>query len=124
VLAFCDYWLDRKYLARLHHSSDVGAGVVRKRWSLMEQLAQTMSSEVSNNAEASWLSYRSDSVSNLCPSNTRAAKLNGLHQRLVGSLCQFSALLIHHSNAVSFSNIREVAILVAANSQRNHITVF
>ena len=35
-----------------------------------------------------------------------------------------SALLVHHSNAVSFSNIREVAILVATDSQRNHITVF
>jgi len=124
VLAFCDYWFDRKYLAWQHHSSNVGASVVGKRWSLMEQLAQTMAREVSNNAEASWLSYRGDSVSNLCPSSTRAAKLNGLHQRLVGSLRQFSALLVHHSNAVSFSNIREVAILVAADSQRNHITVF
>lgn len=83
VPTLCDYWLNRKYLAWLHHSSDVRPGMMWQRWSLIEQLADTMSGEVSNHAEAGWLSDGSDSISDGCPSSSRAAKLNGLHQSLV-----------------------------------------
>lgn len=95
---FTNHRLDRKHMARLHHTNRFIFGIVWYVGGCMEKFVDPMSTIASNNWESICLGVFLNDVSQFSVSDARLHCVDGLHQAFICSLNEFPCSFIHIAN--------------------------